>query len=178
LVSRLKLSFLPFGTKSDTRYFVETGFFRGSQKLTEIASINCVNKRSLEYADLLDTISTIYGRQSQVLKAKEAWGEMLAITIEFWSSNDERVPRAYNATVNGLVGMWRAAEAIQYGNKAVDYGPRETTERLKSNPDRWLRCRACAFLYNDDIENAKKDLVEAEYWQDLKHGKDSHYHGE
>lgn len=146
--------------------------------MTEIASTNCIDKESLEYADLLDTISTTYGRQSHVLKAREAWSKMLAITLKFWSPNDERIPRAYNATVNGLVGMWQAEEAIKYGNKAVEYGPREVNERLKSNPDRWLRCRACAYYYINDLENAKKDLAEAEYWQDLKHGKNSHYHGE
>lgn len=160
------------------RYLVERGFFRGSKRLTDIAYINCVDKKSLEYADLLDTISTTHGRQSQVLKAKEYWTEMLTITLSFSLPNDERVPRAYNATVNGLVGMWKAAEAIEYGNKAVEYGPRETNERLKSNPDRWLRCRGCAYFYNNEIDNAKKDLAEADFWQDLKHGKDSHYHGE
>ena len=146
--------------------------------MTDIASVNCQDKESLEYADLLDTISTIYGRQSHVLKAREAWGKMLTITLNFWSPDDERVPRAYNATVNGLVGMWQAEDAIEYGNKAVDYGAREVKSRLKSNPDRWLRCRACAFYYVGDLQNARKDLAEAEYWQDLKHGIDSHYHGE
>ncbi|KAI0104343.1 hypothetical protein GGR51DRAFT_522349 [Nemania sp. FL0031] len=159
-------------------YLVETGFFQGSKRLTEVASKNCVNKESLEYADLLDTISTIYGRQSHVLKAQEAWSKMLEITLRLSLPNDERLPRAYNATVNGLVGMWKAKDAIEYGNKAVEYGPREVNERLQSNPDRWLRCRACAYYYINDLENAKKDLKEAEYWQDLKHGKNSHYHGE
>ncbi|KAI1130884.1 hypothetical protein F5Y10DRAFT_234969 [Nemania abortiva] len=159
-------------------YLVETGFFQGSKRLTEVASKNCVNKESLEYADLLDTISTIYGRQSHVLKAQEAWSKMLEITLRFSLPNDERIPRAYNATVNGLVGMWKAKDAIEYGNKAVEYGPREVNKRLESNPDRWLRCRACAYYYINDLDNAKKDLEEAEYWQDLKHGKNSHYHGE
>jgi hypothetical protein len=103
---------------------------------------------------------------------------MLAIVLDFWSPHDERIPGAYNAVMNGLVGMWRASEAIEYGTKAIDYGSREPDERLNYNPDRYLRNRAHAYIYTGEFENARKDLTEASYWQVLKHGPNSHFDGE
>lgn len=160
------------------RYLLETGFFRGSEELTKVASVNCVDKRTFEYADLLGTIGTNHERQSHVELALAAFQEMHDICEELWLPFDVRIARAYNAVTNGLVGAWRAADAVVYGTKAVEYGPREPDLRVQLNPDRYLRCRACAYLYVGDLESAKEDLDEAEYWQDIKHGKDSHYHGE
>jgi tetratricopeptide (TPR) repeat protein len=147
-----------------------------------MALLNCTNKRTLEYADLLDTIGSIHERQSHMVKALDCFREMLDISLELATDpTDERVPRAYNAVTNGLVGLWKAKEAIPFATKAVEFGPSDLDPNQKVklfNPDRYLRCRACAYLYAGDLDKAKEDLESAEHWQILKHGPNSHYLGE
>ncbi|KUJ20454.1 uncharacterized protein LY89DRAFT_771365 [Mollisia scopiformis] len=44
--------------------------------------------------------------------------------------------------------------------------------------DRYLRNRARSYFVLGNYDAAKNDLKDAEYWQTLIHGEDSHYHGE
>lgn len=85
---------------------------------------------------------------------------------------------AYSAVGVQLTSIWRAAEGVEYQIKAIVNSPVDHKEKLKFNPDRYLRNRARSHFVEGNYEASKTDLEDAEYWQTFIHGEDSHYHGE
>lgn len=77
-----------------------------------------------------------------------------------------------------MTASWRPSEALEHANKAIANCPTDHDEKLKFNPDRYLRNRGRTYFVAGNFEASKADFEEAEYWQSLIHGDDGHYHGE
>jgi tetratricopeptide (TPR) repeat protein len=160
------------------RYLQETGAFKASEKLVEVAFSNCADRDSLAYAYLIDTAGTVHDRQGHVATALAFYRDALRIHLKESPLGSVEVANAYSAVGNGFTGLWRASEGIEYAMYAIQNSPTDRDEKIKWNPDRYLRNRARSYFIDGQFEKSKADLEEAEYWQSLIHGEDSHYHGE
>lgn len=142
------------------------------------AFLNCQDKESLAYARLADTAGTIHERQGHGYLALDLDQAALDIHIQKSPAGSVELANAYSAVGVQLTSIWRASEGIEYQMKAITNSPADHDEKLKFNPDRYLRNRARSYFVEGNYEASKTDLHDAEYWQTLIHGKDSHYHGE
>ena len=161
-----------------SRYLQETGSFMASEALIKLAFLNCPEKESLAYAWLADTAGTIHDRQGHGHLALEFDQDALKIQIGKSPSGSVDLANSYSAVGFQLTSLWQAMEGVEYQNKAIDNSPTDHDGKLKFNPDRYLRNRARSYFIDGKYEDSKIDLKNAEYWQTLIHGKDSHYHGE
>lgn len=139
---------------------------------------NCVDKDSLAYAYLIDTAGTVHDRQAHVAKALGFYQDALRIHLKKSPPGSVEVANAYSAVGNAFTGLWQADKGIEYAMNAIENSPADRDEKIKWNPDRYLRNRARTYFTNGQFERAKTDLEEADDWQSLIHGDDSHYHGE
>jgi tetratricopeptide (TPR) repeat protein len=149
-----------------------------SEELIKAAFLNCIDKDSLAYAWLADTAGTIHDRQGHGYLALDLDLNALRIHEEKSVAGSVELANAYSAVGVQMTSLWRAAEGVEYQIKAIANSPNEHDEKLKFNPDRYLRNRARSYFVLGNYEASKNDLKDAEYWQNLIHGEDSHYHGE
>ncbi len=149
-----------------------------SEELIKAAFLNCVDKESLAYAWLADTAGTIHDRQRHGHLALKFDSDALDIHKKMPAPGSAELSNAYSAVGLQLISLWRAAEGVEMQMQAIANSPTDHDEKLQFNPDRYLRNRARSYFVEENFEASKKDLKDAEYWQTLLHGKDSHYHGE
>ncbi|PVH79565.1 hypothetical protein DL98DRAFT_572409 [Cadophora sp. DSE1049] len=159
-------------------YLQETGAFMASEALIKAAFLNCEDKSSLAYAWLADAAGTIHERQGHGFLTLDFDQAALDIHIEKSPAGSVELANAYSAVGVQLTSIWRAAEGVESQMNAIANSPTDHDEKLKFNPDRYLRNRARSYFVEGKYEASKTDLKDAEYWQTLIHGKDSHYHGE
>ncbi len=160
------------------RYLQETGSFMASEALIKSAFLNCVERDSLAYAWLADTAGTIHDRQGHGYLALDFDQAALDIHIQKSPAGSVELANAYSAVGVQLTSLWRASEGVECQMKAIANTPSDPDAMLKFNPDRYLRNRARSYFVEGNYEASKTDLKDAEYWQTIIHGKDSHYHGE
>jgi tetratricopeptide (TPR) repeat protein len=160
------------------RYLQETGSFTAAEALIKAALLNCVDKDSLAYAWLADTAGTIHERQGHAYLALRFVQDALKIHLAKSPAGSVDLANAYSAVGVQYTALWQPLKGIENQVKAIANSPAEHDEKLKFNPDRYLRNRARSYFVAGNYEASKTDLKEAEYWQSLIHGEDSHYHGE
>ncbi|KAJ5803463.1 uncharacterized protein N7503_005913 [Penicillium pulvis] len=159
-------------------YLQETGAFKASERLINVAFSNCVDRNSMAYADLIDTAGTIHDRQGHAGLALSYFEDSLKIHEAKSPPGSVQLSNAYSAVGVELTASWRPLDALEFANKAISGSPSEHAQKLKLNPDRYLRNRGRSYYVAEKYEDAKADFKEAEYWQTLIHGENSHYHGE
>jgi hypothetical protein len=157
---------------------METGSFMASEDLIKSAFQNCSDKDSLAYAQLADTASTIHDRQGHGHLALNFALDALRVHLLKSPAGSVELANAHSAAGVQLTSLWRAKEGSEYQTKAIENSPADHDEKLKFNPDRHLRNRAQSYFVDGDYERSKADLRDAEYWQALIHGENSHYLGE
>ena len=146
--------------------------------MIDAALLNCVDKDSLAYAWLANTAGTIHERQGHAHIALQFDQDALKIHLAKSLADSVDLANAYSAVGVQYTALWQPLEGIEHQVKAIANSPVEHNKKLNFNPDRYLRNRARSYFVAGNYEASKTDLKEAEYWQSLIHGEDSHYHGE
>lgn len=123
-------------------------------------------------------MGTIHDRQGHASIALTHFQNALRIHQAKSLPGSDELANAYSAVAVELTASWKPLQAVEFANKAIDNLPANHNEKLNFNPDRYFRNRGRAHYVAGNFEAAKADFKEAEYWQSLIHGEDSHYHGE
>lgn len=146
--------------------------------MIKIAFLSCLDKDSLAYASLIDTAGTIHDRQGHAGLALSYFEDALKIHEANSLPGSVELSNAYTAVAVELTASWRPLDALRFANKAIANSPTDHAQKLKVNPDRYLRNRGRSYYVAWQLEDAKADFKQAEYWQTLIHGDNTHYHGE
>ena len=164
-----------------SRYLSETGSFETAQKVVTRATDNHTAKDSLMYAHLCYSGGSLNHRRGRYPQALQYFRQANEIRKARAAPGSNDLANSYSGMVIGLVGNYRAKEALEYADKAFEiFQDKSEAELVQQgfNVDRYLRNRARAKFQLGLLEDSKADVEEAERWQDKLHAPMSHYHGE
>ncbi|KAK4156150.1 hypothetical protein C8A00DRAFT_30962 [Chaetomidium leptoderma] len=113
-------------------------------------------------------------------KACTAAHTELAILTKHDSPEDNNLANAYSNVGYALLSVYKAAEGIKYLDTAVAMARAHAEPACyrEYNIDRFLRNRGRCRQQMKQFDQARRDFLEAEYFQAKIHGPDSHYDGE
>lgn len=137
------------------------------------------DKESLEYAYICESIATVYHRRGYYQSALDKFETALRIREESKETSLKVLADSHSAVGLALYGMFRSEESIKAVKRAYQIASEaHPADRRLFNMDRYLRNLSRPKVFLGHYEDAKKDLDEAEAFQNLVYGQNSRFHGE
>lgn len=143
------------------------------------------DKSSLVYAYVCIEAGTLYDRTGRSMLAFDVYRTIYEIRLATYINTDpycNDMANGYSLMNLATTGVWQGEAGLEWIDKAIEYMRKQNTsdeELAKTyNADRFWRNRGRTDYLLARYEEAKYDFDQAEKYQFLMHGKDSHYDGE